>query len=276
MRLLKQIIDFYIHSSIHVALAVFSMSFVTLIMFEFPFNSDLLLFVFFATITGYNFVKYYGIANWHHRLLTRWLKLIQIFSLLCFLAMCYFMFQLPVKTIIIISVCAAITFLYAIPFLPEKMYLNSHKNLRNISGLKVYVIAIVWAVVTVLLTLINDNYNLNSDVWLTFIQRVIFVIALMLPFEIRDLQYDNLKLATIPQKIGVKHTKIIGIILVLIFFFLEFFKDEINLNQVVILLVITFVTMFFIVFCKKNQSKYYSAFWVEGIPVMWLLMLLFF
>jgi len=276
MRLFNQFLDFYISSSIHVALSVLALSFITLNVFDFPFNKDLLLFVFFATITGYNFVKYYGIAKWHHRRLTRWLKVIQIFSFLCFLAMCYFMFQLPVKTLIIISVCGATTFLYAIPFLPKKMYLDSNKNLRNISGLKVYVIAIVWAGVTVLLPLINNNHDLNDDVWITFIQRFLFVIALMLPFEIRDLQFDDLKLSTIPQKIGVKQTKISGMILLLVFFFLEFFKDEIRPYQIQLTLIISFITMLFIAFSRKNQDKYYSAFWVEGIPIIWMLLVLLF
>ena len=276
MRLFNQFLDFYISSSIHVALSVLALSFITLNVFDFTFNKDLLLFVFFATITGYNFVKYYGIAKWHHRRLTRWLKVIQIFSFLCFLAMCYFMFQLPVKTLIIISVCGATTFLYAIPFLPKKMYLDSNKNLRNISGLKVYVIAIVWAGVTVLLPLINNNHDLNDDVWITFIQRFLFVIALMLPFEIRDLQFDDLKLSTIAQKIGVKQTKISGMILLLVFFFLEFFKDEIRPYQIQLTLIISFITMLFIAFSRKNQDKYYSAFWVEGIPIIWMLLVLLF
>ena len=275
MRLLKQILDFYLNTSIHVALSVLSLTWITLIEFNLIFDKNILFFVFFATITGYNFVKYYGIAKWHHRRLTRWLKVIQIFSLLCFLSLCFYMFQLSVKTIAIIVLVGMITFLYAIPFLPKKMYLDSNKNLRDISGLKVYVIALVWAGVTVLLPIINDEYDLNTDVWITFIQRFILVIVLMLPFEIRDLQYDDLKLSTIPQKIGVKQTKICGMILLLVFFFLEFFKDEIKPFQIVSLLIITFTTMGLLLFVRKNQGKYYSAFWVEGIPALWLLLVLF-
>ena len=34
-------------------------------------------------------------------------------------------------------------------------------------------------------------------------QRFLFVVVAILPFEIRDIQYDSLKLSTIPQQIGV-------------------------------------------------------------------------
>lgn len=275
MRLLKQALDFYINSSIHVAFSVLALAFITSFEFELTLNKNLLFFIFFASITGYNFVKYYGLAKWHHRHLTRWLKTIQIFSFLCFLAMCFFTFLLSVKILVVIAILGLVTFLYAVPFLPKKMYLDESMNLRNISGLKVYVIAFVWAGVTVLLPVISENNILSVDVWISFFQRFLFVIVLMLPFEIRDLQYDNLKLSTIPQKIGVKQTKLIGTILLMVFFFLEFFKDEIRPSHLISLLIISFISMIFIVLSKKNQSKYYSAFWVEGLPMVWLVTILF-
>lgn len=275
MRLLKQALDFYINSSIHVAFSVLALAFITSFEFELTLNKNLLFFIFFASITGYNFVKYYGLAKWHHRHLTRWLKTIQIFSFLCFLAMCFFTFLLSVKILVVIAILGLVTFLYAVPFLPKKMYLDESMNLRNISGLKVYVIAFVWAGVTVLLPVISENNILSVDVWISFFQRFLFVIVLMLPFEIRDLQYDNLKLSTIPQKIGVKQTKLVGTILLMVFFFLEFFKDEIRPSHLISLLIISFISMIFIVLSKKNQSKYYSAFWVEGLPMVWLVTILF-
>ena len=148
--------------------------------------------------------------------------------------------------------------------------------LRSIGGLKVYVIALVWAGVTVILPLINVEHNINTDVTLTLIQRFIVVIILMLPFEIRDLQFDSLKLATIPQKIGIKKTKTIGVLLGMLFFFLEFFKDELSPIQITVSLIITIVMLLLLVFARVNQGRYYSSFWVEGIPIFWLLLILIF
>ncbi|GGG41788.1 hypothetical protein [Bizionia arctica] len=276
MRLLKQIFNFYIDSSIHVALAVMALSWITLLEFQVPYDGAVLYFIFFASVSGYNFVKYFGLARFHHRSLTSWLKLIQIFSLVCFLLMCYYAWQLELKTLIIILVFGVVTFLYAIPFLPNKIIYDSQKNLRNISGLKVYIIALVWAGVTVVLPLINNNVHLNADVVITVIQRFVFVTVLMFPFEIRDLNYDSLKLATIPQQIGIKNTKIIGVLLLMLFFFLELFKDEISEYNLIILLVIILITLMFLIFTNRNQKIYYCSFWVEGIPIYWLLLMLLF
>lgn len=175
-----------------------------------------------------------------------------------------------------IFIFGIITFLYAIPFLPRKKMLEKSNNLRNISGLKVFLIALVWTGVTVYLPLLNNNYALNSDVIIISVQRFLLVIMLMLPFEIRDLKFDSLKLATIPQKLGVKGTKIMGIIMGVVFFVLEFFKSKVFGNQLVVLLVFTFITVLFVIFSKEKQSKYYCAFWVESLPIIWLLLVLFF
>lgn len=275
MRLIKTFFNFYLNSSIHVALAVYALSWITLIQFNIIYDENILYFVFYATITGYNFVKYFGIAKFHHRSLTDALKVIQIFSLICFVLLCYYAFKLPLKTLIYIAVFGVITFLYAFPFIPKNYYLDNQQNLRDVSGLKVYIIALVWVGVTVFLPLINNSIELNTDVFLTAFQRLVFVIVLMLPFEIRDLIYDNLKLATIPQKIGVKRTKIIGILLLVLFFFIEFFKDEISNSSVIKTLLITLITLSFLVFTNKKRNSYYSSFWVESIPVLWLLIVLF-
>jgi len=118
------------------------------------------------------------------------------------------------------------------------------------------------------LPFVDNGIALTMDVLLTSLQRFLLVIVLMLPFEIRDLNYDSLKLGTIPQKIGVKNTKIIGVLLLMVFFF------ELTGNSILSMLIMLVVTLLFLVFSSKNQSRYYSAFWVESLPVMWLVSLL--
>ncbi|MCT4629828.1 MAG: hypothetical protein N4A42_08100 [Winogradskyella sp.] len=270
--MLKQIFNFYINSSMHVALAVCALTWVTLIQFEINDSKDVIYFVFFATITGYNFVKYFGLVKFHHRSLATWLKTIQIFSFFAFIAMCYFALQLNVESLLYLSVFGLITFLYAIPLLPTRYFRDSQKNLRQISGLKIYVIALVWAFTTVFLPLLNSEIDIGYDAKIIAIQRFVLVIILMLPFEIRDLIYDSVKLATIPQRIGVRNTKTIGAVLLLLFMLLEFFKDELDNAMVISTSITGLITLLFVIFSNKYQSKYYSAFWVESIPIMWLVL----
>ena len=274
MKALKQLLDFYINSSVHVALAVYALSWVTLKKFDVNYDSSVLWFNFYATITGYNFVKYFGIAKWHHRSLASWLRVTQVFSLGCFILMCYYALQLAEESLILIAIFGGVTFLYAIPFLPKKWYLDAQQNLRDISGLKVYIIALVWSGVTVILPLVNNQVGFSEDVIVSVLQIFIFVITLMLPFEIIDLRYDSLKLATIPQKIGVKRTKLLGIVLLLIFYLSEFFKDTIQTNYLITQLIVCLVLAVFILFANQNRTKYYTSFWLEALPVLWLVLML--
>lgn len=274
MKVMKKLLDFYLNSSIHVALAVYALARITLVEFSIPYDETILYFIFYASITGYNFVKYFGIAKFHHRRLAMWLKWIQVLSFVCFCLMCYYAYQLQVKTLFWIAAFGVVTFFYAMPFFPKSLYGDSQQNLRSIGGLKVYIIALSWTGVTVFLPLINNNFFINTDVVLLALQRFLFVMVLMLPFEIRDLQYDSLKLLTIPQKIGVKKTKILGVLMLLLMLVLEFFKNKMPLAQTIALLIVLAVTFVFLVFSEKNQPSYYSAFWVEGIPILWLILAL--
>lgn len=276
MRILKQIFDFYLNSSIHVALAVFALSWLSLETFNISYDEVVLYFIFFATITAYNFVKYFGLAKFHHRSLANWLKIIQVFSVFCFALMCYFAFKLDTKTLIYALGVGLITFFYAVPFIPKRILLDHNQNLRSISGLKIHIIALSWALVTVLLPLLNSNYPFNFDVGITFFQRFIYVMVLILPFDIRDMQYDSLKLGTIPQRIGIKNTRVFGFVLLMIFFFAEFLKDSLNPAYILIKLVLVIITMIFVMVSSENRSKYFSAFWVEGLPIVWLILMLLF
>ena len=276
MLLHKEILNFYINSSIHVALAVCSLTYITILDFKIPLDNTEFFFVFFASVTGYNFVKYFGVVKFYHVNLTRWLKWIQVFSMICFILTCYFGFHLPFRTLVFATILALITFLYAVPFLPKKKLVNENKSLRNIRGLKVFLIAVVWCGVTVFIPIVNNNSAIDINIVLTGVQRFLFVIMLMLPFEIRDLQFDSLKLYTIPQRLGLTGTKVLGIALGLVMFSLEFFKSERAFTSILILLSIDIITILLIVFSKENQGKYFSSFWVEGVPILWLFLILVF
>ncbi|AUS04689.1 hypothetical protein [Pseudotamlana carrageenivorans] len=271
MKLSKKLLEFYVNSSIHVALAVCALVGVTMVELGLETDNVILCYVFFATISGYNFVKFFGVAKFHYQRLTKWLKMIYIFSFFSFLLMCFYGVQLQVKTLVVLGGFAVLTFLYAIPFLKD-----GSKSLRHVEGLKVYIIALVWMGVTVFLPVIEAGMEMTTNVILMGIQRFAYVLVLMLPFEIRDLRYDPKELKTIPQKIGVKKTKQLGLFLLVFILLLECLKVDLDCSKLLVLIIISVVTAGFVWKAELNQGRYYSAFWVEALPILWLLMLLLF
>ena len=263
MTLFKRFLDFYINSSLHVALAVLSFSVLTA--YELNLVGSIFFYsaTFCASVAGYNFVKYFGLTKFYYRSLTTKLKYIQLVSVLSLTGFGFVFFQLQQSSQIVYVFLALITFLYAIP-----MGIKTPKNLRSVGGVKIYIIAFVWAMTTVVLPILESQLVLNLDHWILVLQRIFIVITLMLPFEIRDLDVDQLYLSTIPQKIGIQNTKIVGYALLGDSILLEFFKHQFNLNRFLILTFSVVLLAVFLAKSTKKRNRYYSVFWVEAIPII--------
>ena len=268
MKFFRNVFNFYINASIHVALAVYAFVSITQHYFKLEYHEYLDYFIFFGTITGYNFVKYAGVAKLHHKSLTEDLKVIQVFSFACFLAMCYFGYQIPLRTLLFAVPFVLLTFLYAVPFLS-----GFHKNLREVSYLKIIVVAAVWAGFTVLIPAIDAGKEFSLELVLMLVQRFLIVVVLILPFDIRDVQYDAISLQTIPKKIGIQRTKRLGLGLMIFALLIEYGINANDLSKNVFM-IFFFTTLVFLMRSKMNQSKYYSSFWVESLPIIWWLLLL--
>jgi len=265
---IRRLFNFYINGSIHVAVAVLSLVLMTNHMFQNPFDLAMAGFAFFGTIFGYNFIKYEAFFR-NKKPLRLELKAILVLSVISFLASAYFFFCLERITQIVAIIFFGLTFLYTVPVFSKK------KNIRNWSGVKIYIVAICWSGVTTLLPLMNAGTEVFSDVILKCCQRFLLVISLILIFEIIDLRTDDPTLKTVPQRIGVKKTKILGILLLIPLYFLEFLKSEIDVNQLFVNAILIITTSLFMIFANENRSKYYTSFWVESIPMFWLAMVYF-
>lgn len=269
MKFLKIIFNFYINASIHVALAVFSLVRITELYLDLPFNKNLDFFIFFGTITGYNFIKYAGIAKLHHRSLTKNLKIIQFFSLICFLLSLFFASKLKLQTLFYFLPLSLLTLLYAIPFLN-----GFSKNLRNIGTIKIFIIALVWALTTVLLPVVDVQKSIEIKTVLLIMQRFLFVIVLTIPFDIRDIRFDYRSLQTLPQVLGIERAKKLGFVLLGITIVLEFFVTP-NVNFKTVFLIIFFILLTLLQRAKRKQMKYYASFLVEAVPILWILFLIY-
>ncbi len=270
MSYLKKILKLYINTSLHVALSVYALTRITEWYLGLSYNEPLDYFIFYGTITGYNFVKYAGLAKLHHRSLTHNLRFIQAFSFICFLLMCYYGTQISIKTWFVILPMALLTFLYAVPLLG-----GFQKNLRSISYLKILIVGIIWAGTTVLLPIYDAGMVLDMKGWGMFIQRLLFVMILILPFDIRDVKFDAISLQTIPKKIGILNTKKLGVVMLLICLGLEFSIGGLPVFQMAYVS-ISILLLWVLLKSSVKQPEYFSSFWVESIPIVWLIFLMIF
>lgn len=270
MKLLKQIFDFYLNSSIHVALSCYALVRITFHVFHIQYDEPMTFFVFFGTIVGYNFVKYDALVRVKKNPIGIQLKIIAVLSFISMILVGYYFFHLKRITQIISVGIFAITALYTLPFFPNR------KNARNWAGVKIYIVAICWVGATLVLPLINAEIPVTTDFFIKCIQRFILVFVLILVFEIIDLTNDDPHLQTVPQTIGIKRTKLLGFLLLVPFWGLEVFISTFNYHDAIINLIMVIILMLFIAFANPNRSKYYTSFWVESVPILWWLMVVFF
>jgi hypothetical protein len=269
MSFLKKIIDFYIFSNLHVAIGTFCLVKITLQQYDLDENKTAL-FVLFSTIFVYNFIRFFRISeikNWYLDWLRNHKSVLYVLSTISFLAMIYLGANFQLKAILWLLPFGLFTFFYVVP-LPFK-----NISLRKVPGIKLFLIAVSYAGITVLFPLVQNDIEISTNEWMLFVQRFLFIVIITIPFDIRDLHCDSESLKTLPQKIGVKKSKLIGVFYAMLFFVLEFFKQPINDFHLIIGLVVIIISTLFLISSKENQSKYYSAFWVESLPIFWFLLI---
>jgi hypothetical protein len=264
MNFFQQAFNFYINSSLHVALGVVSFTLATFWNFNLIADKGIVVFVFFSTVIAYNFVKYFPVLKPKSGTMTIELKRIAALSFLSLLPLGMTLFSMTFKTFLFMACLGIITLLYALPFLPKT------KNLRDVSGLKIFVIAFVWTGATVGLPLLEAGQGykyLTTEITYYALSRFFLIIALTIPFEIRDSKLDRPYLKTLPQWVGVRYTKMIGVLLSLLSltFLVLSGKDLVSFSLIIYVAIIGFIFL-----SNQDNSLYYSSFWVESLPLLWL------
>ena len=110
------------------------------------------------------------------------------------------------------------------------------------------------------------------ELYLSAVQRFFILISLLVPFEIIDSKYDDKSLNTLPQLFGIKCTKLLGILMVIPCVILEFLKSQTNY----VVFVIGIVVIILVTITNINRNKYFTSFWVESVPIFWLILLILF
>jgi len=175
IKILSFLFKFYVEASIHVALSVYALFYAFVISNQLPYDEAIAYTLFYGTITGYNFVKFAPVAKLHHRSLTKTLRLIQLFSLLCFIALGYYLCQLPIRTIMTFLIGVALIFAYAFPFI-------KNRNLRSVGKLKIYLVAFCWVLAIVVAPVIHYKLPISMDFFLRAVQVFVLIVALIIRF----------------------------------------------------------------------------------------------
>ena len=275
----KKIADFFLFSNIFVAYCVVALCMSTELLLGYNSNT-ISLFVFFASLFTYNFQRLVRMSvleelSFRQNFLQQNKFFLWVVTALSAVATVYCGLSISYNSLRLLLPLGIIVFMYQLPLLYWK---GRWWRLREIPGIKIFLIALVWSFVSVGLLVEEHQIGWTTDVWLLFVHRLCFVFAITIPFDIRDLKYDSLQLKTIPKVFGEEKARYIayaalGIyeLLVIIQFI---FGEIMDVQDLIALLCTSAVTAYLLIKSTSDKGEYHFAFWIEGTSALMYLFLM--
>jgi 4-hydroxybenzoate polyprenyltransferase len=235
LKIVRHFFDFILYSNLFIGLCAVALIFTNQLTIgtEIRFDASCA-FVFFATVFTYSYLKFRNTGydastphrNWAftHNQLSRNVMVLALFGTAAFFL------KLNFDAMLIGAMLALVTAFYAfvdIPFLKPAM------RLRDFAMLKVFFVALVWSVSTVLIPFVDESTDLTIIIFL-LLRRFLFIAALTLVFEIYDMAGDHAhELKTFALRFGVSNTKLASQLMLLLLFVINlvqyfFFEAELN------------------------------------------------
>jgi 4-hydroxybenzoate polyprenyltransferase len=263
-----KLVNSFIHSNIYLSVAAVLLTVSAQVQLGMqPQWQPYLFLIFFATLFEYNRHRLIAVLTDKDALNSeknRWVRENQKkFYFLVFLSVAgFFAAVISTKTDVLLSFLplGILTFLYLVPGSENKNYFF---KLREVPYLKIFLIAFVWSASTILLPVIQAGERiLDSQVILLFSERFLFIFAIAIPFDIRDMQADrDAGLKTIPLLINQKKALVLSYLSLFFCFLISFFHYRMQNEWFVIeALCISLITTYLFLKLKffKNRGRYYQ------------------
>ena len=122
--------------------------------------------------------------------------------------------------------------------------------------------------VTATTPLLLINESITASDFLHIAERFFFMIAICIPFDIRDLQIDKKEsIQTLPHFIGESNAKKIALLCIFISgiaLLMEYVGETINIKTFTALIISTIVTAIFIAKTNTKRSEYFYVAGIDG------------
>lgn len=274
----KRLVQIYIYSNVHIALAAVCFLWGNGILLGFSINFSLSIYVFASTLFTYQLSRYalfkskvfesvegdelYGFTQNNLRFTFISLLVSAIVSLVLF-------FEMPDQVKKWSVLLGVISFMYSLKINTKKFAFR----LRDIPFLKIFIIAFVWVS-----TGVAFNYGFNEQLvnWKYFLIQYLFILIITLPFDIKDLQTDIMtNVKTIPTVMGKDFTQMITLIATA--FYLVFFNVFFPILSPVFIMLYGLLMIFLVIlnFTKLSQMQKWKVMMVyDGSMILFFLLTL--
>ncbi|MEJ7778308.1 MAG: hypothetical protein WKF68_01860 [Daejeonella sp.] len=283
-KFLRQALDCLLFSNIFIALCAVAQGLVTYQLLDTEPEIHVLGLLFCSTLALYNFsillvkpekpeMSPFRRVRWifsHYRLMIT----VTIIAILSILPLLFFLNT--ASRILLISL-ALVSVAYSLPIFSIH---DKHFGLRNIPGVKLFLIAMVWSLSCVLLPILELESHIEAsitvnDTILLITKRFLFIAAITVPFDIRDLFQDKRdELKTIPVILGEQKALLIcqGLLAGYLVLLLIFTK---RIDSNFLGLMLTIILAGWLIFKSKwKKNEYYYFLYLDGTMIVQFLILL--
>lgn len=190
-------------------------------------------------------------------------RLVLGLSACALLLMAPLMFTFEFRTLTVLFFTGLIAISYNRPVLKKL------SNLRDVPGAKLFIISLVWTLSCVYVPIVELNstgyFVSGTDTLLLAAKRFLFITAITIPFDIRDLFQDQkYNLKTLPVLLGGKKSLLFcQTLLVLYIIILLIFVDRISIATIGLILV-TLITGWLIFKSKWEKNEYFYFLFLDG------------
>jgi 4-hydroxybenzoate polyprenyltransferase len=282
-RCFRSILDIYLYGSIHIALGAVGMSLMTchLIHADLFSHPAWLSGIFFGTLAFYSFHRIYDLDKRReladttrlmtvarHRSVIRGLSLFSV--VFASISLAFF----PADQWLILVPGVILTAWYSVA--PGK----SLKKLREFGFVKIFVIALVWGMVTAVIPAIREHSE-RHVVFLLLLERSLFIFALTIPFDLRDYLTDKKqKVRTLPAFLGKKQSILLALgvltlllpVIILVIYRLGVYSQP----DAILLIVTNIATAILVGMSLVIRNDYYFTGILDGILIFQPLVLILF
>ncbi len=177
------------------------------------------------------------------------------------------------KTILLMVLPGLISLGYIIPFFVGK----EKKRLRDFNFIKIFFVAGVWMWVSVVLPLFEMGFQNYEFILLSMIEIFLFVFAITLPFDIRDVKQDqHIDVKTIPSVYGEDFSRKLAMVLLVmafVFALLSIFFGGIDSGIEPSVLILSWVlgygiTGYLIWKSSIHKPDYFYTFYLDGTMIL--------
>ncbi len=268
--MLKKIIDLILYSNFYIAVCAVALALQTqLLLLGKIAYSPVIGLIFFATLMIYATHRIVGLfrlkdflEEGRYLVINKFKLHIWIYAALGLIGgvICFFQLNLNVQLALIVP--AFLSLGYIFPVFGKKNALR----LRDFNGVKIFLVASVWSYVTVLLPALYYETDFSITGWM-LLERFLFIFAITLPFDIRDLEVDAFnKVKTIPAVLGIQKTLWLSILLLIAFLTITFFIYSWNIFLG--MFIFSILAAIIILKSPQQQHDYYFTGLVDGTMIL--------